>query len=155
MTTKHPPDHLPGPTIPEIQADAHRRQLKIMLFSAQKSAALAVWLVAVPCFFLFGVAMKHYFHYDVGLLTIMQELVSSMDRSSGFPLSILLFVGLPIVVIVTNFLSIIHVALDSIHHDLVVSIKLRWQNIALTFLAFCLLGIFMLYGLIETLHHTL
>lgn len=155
MTMEPPLDSLPGLTVPEIQADTHRRQLKIMLFSAQKSAALAVWLVAVPCFFLFGVAMKHYFHYDVGLLTIMEEFVSSMDRSSGFPISVLLFVGLPLVVIVINLLSVVHVALDTAQGELVVSIKLRWQNIALTFLAFCLLGIFMLYGLIETIHHPL
>ena len=155
MNTKTPPGAISGLKIPEVDAQAHRQQLKIALLSAHKTAALTVWLVAAPCFFLFAVAMKHYFHYDLGVFTIIEEFVASVDRTSGFPLSGLLLVGLPLFAVAINLLSILHVTLEPAQREMVVTIKLRWKNIALLMLCLLLVGIFMLYGLIENIHHSL
>jgi hypothetical protein len=54
-----------------------------------------------------------------------------------------------------NLLSILHVAIEPAHKELVVTIKLRWVNILLAGLTLGIVGIFMLYALIENIRHTL
>jgi hypothetical protein len=155
MNTESSPGSIPGLKVPEVNAEAHRQQLKITLFNAHKSAALTVWLVAVPCFFLFAVAMKHHFHYNLGVFAIIEEFVASIDQTCGFPLSVLLLVGLPLSAIAINLLSILHVRLEPAQREMVVTIKLRWKNIALLLLCLFLVGTFLLYGLVDNIHHSL
>jgi hypothetical protein len=107
------PPPVEGLEIPEVKTEEHKRQLKLTLFEAKKSAALTVWLVAVPCFFLFAVFMKHYFRYDMHIMTIMEEFVSSIDKASGFPMSAVLLAGFPLIAIAVNTLAILHVTFDS------------------------------------------
>jgi hypothetical protein len=147
-------DGIPGLRVPEVNAESHREQLKITLFNSRKSAALTVWLVAVPCFFLFAVTMKHYFRYDLGIFTIIEEFVSSIDRDAHFPLSAVLLVGFPLIGLAINLLSILHVAIEPARKEMVITMKLRWVNILLSVLTLAIVSVFMIYALIENIHHS-
>ena len=139
---------------PEARPEIHKQQLKLMLFSAKKSAALGIWLVAVPCFFLFAVVMKHFFRIDLHIFTIVEEFIASIDRTSGVPfLGPLLLVGLPLVTVAVNALAIIHVDLDRERKELVATLRLRWLNLSLIVLSLSLVGIFLLYAIVENIHH--
>ena len=139
---------------PDVKPEMHKQQLKLMLFNAKKSAALGVWLIAVPCFFFFSVVMKHLFHVDLHVFTIMEEFIASVDRTSGIPfLSPVLVVGLPLLTIAVNALAIIHVDLDRERSELVATLKLQWLNIVLIVLSLSLVGIFLLYAITENIHH--
>jgi hypothetical protein len=150
-------DFFPGEPdlkIPEVRAGAHKQQLKLTLLDAQKSAALTVWLAAVPCFFLFAVLMKHAFRYDLGVFTIIEEFVASIDRSSGIPfLSVLLLAGLPLLAVAINLLSLLHVAIDRPRKEVIISVKIRWLNIFLLVLNLGIVGVFLAYGLVENIRH--
>jgi len=154
MSTKENPPVIPGLKIPEFRAEKHREQLKLTLFNAKKSAAMTVWLVAIPCFFLFAVFMKQYFHYDLSLFGNIEEFIASIDRSSPIPmLSVILLVGLPLVGLAINTLSILHLEINRERKELIGTIKWRWINVAFILLCAGLLGIFMLYSIVENIRH--
>jgi lantibiotic transport system permease protein len=154
MNTEKTPPELPELKIPEVKGEAHRRQLKLMLFDAKKSAALTVWLVAVPCFFLFAVFMKYSLRVDLRIFTIIEEFMASIDKSSGVPMmSALLLVGLPLVAVAVNVLSLLHITIDHEQNELVATIKLRWLNITLTIVCLGVIGIFLAYAILENIHH--
>jgi len=140
--------------VPDLNPESHKRQLKLTLFDARKSAALAVWLVAVPCFFLFAVFMKHYLMVDLHIFTIIEESIASLDKTIPM-LSPILLVGFPLIAILVNALAILHVAFDRDRREIIATVKVRWINLACILLGLTLIGIFISYVIIENTHHYL
>ena len=141
--------------IPETDNVTAPDKLKITLFSAKKTAALGVWLIAIPAYFLFCVFMKYYFHYDLHLFDIVIEMIASLDKKPGFHfLSPLLLVGLPLICVVLNLLAIIHFNYDELKKELLVSIKIKWLNIFLIFISLAMAAVFLLYAIIENANHS-
>jgi hypothetical protein len=140
--------------VPDVTPESHKRQLKLTLFDARKSAALAVWLVAAPCFFLIVVFMKHYFMIDLHIFTIIEEFIASIDKTIPM-LSPLLLVGFPLVAVLINALAILHVAFDRERRELIATVRVRWLNLAFILLGLTLIGIFISYVIIENIHHYL
>ncbi|MBM2845268.1 MAG: hypothetical protein HW407_580 [Bacteroidetes bacterium] len=153
--------------VPDVTPESHKRQLKLTLFDARKSAALAVWLVAVPCFFLFAVFMKHYFMIDLHIFTIIEESIASIDKTIPM-LSPILLVGFPLIAVLINALAILHVSIDRerreviLHvsidrerREVIATVKVRWINLACILLGLTLIGIFISYVIIENIHHYL
>jgi hypothetical protein len=91
----------------------------------------------------------------LGVFTIIEEFVASIDRACSFPMSVLLLVGLPLLGILVNLLSILHARVEPGQRELVVTFKLQWKNIALLILSLGLVGIYLLYSLIENIHHSI
>ncbi len=95
---------------PEVAAPQHQQHLRMTLLNTRKTAALSVWLVAVPCFFLFCVAMKTYFGLNAHILDTFAELFQSLDRSpQGWWLNPLLFFVLPLLTVALNLLALLHI----------------------------------------------
>lgn len=140
--------------VPDVTPESHKRQLKLTLFDARKSAALAVWLVAAPCFFLFAVFMKHYFMIDLHIFTIIEEFIASIDKTIPM-LSPLLLVGFPVIAVLINALAILHVSVDRERKEVIATVKLRWMNLAFILLSLGLIGIFLSYVIVENIHHYL
>ena len=140
--------------VPDVTPESHKRQLKLTLFDARKSAALAVWLVAVPCFFLFAVFMKHYFMIDLHIFTIIEESIASIDKTIPM-LSPILLVGFPLIAVLINALAILHVSIDRERREVIATVKVRWINLACILLGLTLIGIFISYVVIENIHHYL
>ena len=141
--------------VSDVKAEEHKRQLKLTLFDAKKSAALAVWLVAVPCFFLLAVFMKYFFRLDLHIFTIVEEFAASIDRTFHFPASVILLVGFPLAAVAINMLSILHVAIDRDRRELLTTIKLKWINIAFVLLGVGIVGIFLVYAIVENVRPSL
>lgn len=124
--------------------------VKIMLLQAKKSAAVGVWLVAVPLFFLFCITMKYFFMIHLHFADVFEEVVSSLDKSVGTKwISPLLFVGFPLIGILLNLLAIMHFEFNKIKKYLVVTIKIKWFNIFILLLSGGVVCIFFLYVITE------
>ncbi|MBI1768912.1 MAG: hypothetical protein HY015_09610 [Bacteroidetes bacterium] len=139
---------------PEVKSVPPPMEIKLAIVNSQRSAALGIWFIVVPCYFLFCVFMKYYFHFNLGLFDTFIELMASLDKTPGMKfISPILLVGLPLAGIVLNVLAICHFSFDSTDKTLKISIKLRWLNIAILILSLALVGIFMGYAFVENIHH--
>lgn len=128
--------------------------MKLALVNAQRSATLGIWFVAVPCYFLFCVFMKYYFHVNLGLFDTMVDMMADLDKNPVMKwFSPILLVGLPLVGVALNGVAVCHFSLIPSEKILQVSIKLRWLNIVVLLLSLGLVCIFIGYVIIENIHH--
>jgi hypothetical protein len=125
--------------VPEIDPGKHPKMVKMAIMNAERSAALGVWLIVVPCYFLFCVCMYYFFHLKLNWFESMFNLMASLDKNPYLRfLSPILLVILPIVNIIINALSIMHVQYTKMGPE---QGKLREFNITslaivLTFIAY-------------------
>ena len=135
---------------PDVQAEASRRQIKLALMSAKKSAAWGVWLLIVPVFFLTCVVVKELFHWKIGIADRFIEWMAGLGKETVTEwVSPVLFVLLPALCVVANLLAIMHFVYDKATKELIVTIKLKWLNLLLALLGLAILGIVLLYGISE------
>ena len=135
--------------VPEVNTTAPV-ELKLTILNAQRSAAIGIWFVVVPCFFLTCVVMKYFFHINLGLLDTFEEMIVAIDRNPGtWWVQPVLLIGLPIVSIILNALAITHFQWQPGTKSLLVTIKIRWMNILILAISLSIVMIFFLYLLTE------
>ncbi len=139
---------------PDFAVTDSNKKLKLAIVNSKKSAAMGVWLIVVPCYFLFMVFMKYYFNINLHVIDIFEEFIASLDKSplTKF-ITPLFFVGLPIVCIIINLLSIMFFDYDKEQKQINVSIKLKLLNILLVIISLAVVSIFALYLITENLYH--
>src|ERR1700761_5480055 len=92
--------------VPVIDPKDHPAKIKMAIMNAERSAALGVWLVTVPCYFLFCVFMYYFFHVHISWFGAMFELVAGLDKNPSTKyMSPLLLIGLPFVCLIINSLA--------------------------------------------------
>ncbi len=139
---------------PDVSSISHYKELKLMIVGAKKSAAIGFWFIVIPVYFLFCVFMKYYFHINLHLFDIMIEMLSDLDKTPGMKfISPILLIGLPLATIVLNALSILHFQYEKSWKEIKITIRLRWINIIIIAISTALVCIFMLYVIVENVHH--
>jgi hypothetical protein len=146
--------------VPDINP-AHHRTVKMAILSAEKSAALGVWLIVVPCYFLLCVIMYYYFHPHANWFSSMFALIVSLDKNPYLDfLAPIVMVILPIVCIVINALAIIHIGVERIDPDRVkvkeftVTVKFRLWNIVLILVSMAILLAFVAFSMTQNISIT-
>jgi hypothetical protein len=130
------------------------REVKMAIISAKRSATMGIWFTAIPCYFLFCVFMKYYFHINLGLFDAMTGLMLDLEKNQAMKwLSPIMLIGLPLVGVALNCLSICHFSLQPEEKLIQISIKLRWLNILVLVLSLGLVFLFVGYMIIENVHH--
>jgi hypothetical protein len=144
--------------VPDVDVSAHQKAVKIAIMNAERSAVLGVWLIIIPCYFLFCVCMYYYFHVRTNFFEATFTLVSDLDKSSKTKfLSPLLLVGLPIVSIVVNALAITHVTLPRVGpntkmiKEFSLTVKVKLWNILLIIISLLIVSIFLAYAIVENI----
>jgi hypothetical protein len=139
---------------PNFESKEPGRNLRLAIIGSKKSAAMGVWFLVVPCYFLLMMLMKYYFNVNLHIIDIFEEFVASMDRASGTKfITPLFFVGLPVAGIVLNLLSIMFFEYDKEKKQINISVKLKPLNILLVILSLAVVSVFMLYLITENIHH--
>lgn len=136
---------------PEVNADASRRQVKLAVMNARKSAAWGVWFLVIPILFFACVAIKELFHWQWGVSDNFINWMARLDRSASTGwLTPVLLVLLPAAGAIVNLLAIMHFVYDKVTNELVVTIKMKWFNIVLAIISIAIVGMVILYGIVET-----
>jgi hypothetical protein len=144
--------------VPDIDPQEHSKRIKMAIMNAERSAALGVWLIVVPCYFLLCVFMYYYFHIHTGWFGAMFTLMASLEKNPyiDFLGPLLLFV-LPIVCIIINALAITHVQVQkpepgkSKVREFTFTIKLKLWNILLILISVAIVCIFISYVMTENI----
>ena len=142
--------------IPEVNPQEHPQLVKMAIMNAGRSAALGVWLIVVPCYFLFCVFMYYFSHIRVGTswFAAMFTLMSSLDKTRYIDfLGPIIMVLLPIVCIIINALAITHadVQKEGMVRQFSITIKIKIWNILLILLSLVIVGIFIAYVMTENI----
>jgi hypothetical protein len=144
--------------VPDVNPSQHQDTVKMAIMNASRSAALGVWLIAVPCYFLLCVFMFYFFHARMGWFAAMFSLLSGLAKIPfiDFLGPIVLFV-LPIVCIIINVLSILHVQVKNIDperrkvKELNITIKVKLWNIVLILISLAIVFVFISYVMTESI----
>ncbi|HVW95592.1 MAG TPA: hypothetical protein VHA56_06465 [Mucilaginibacter sp.] len=143
--------------VPEINPREHPKMVKMAILNADRSAALGVWLIILPCYFLCCVCMYYFFNAKAGWFGSMFALVTNLDKTRGLDLlAPFIFLIMPVVCIIINMLAIIHVGYRKIDPDnnrvreLNVTIKIKFWNIALILLSVAVLLAFLGFAMTES-----
>jgi hypothetical protein len=144
--------------VPDVNPSQHQNTVKMAIMNASRSAALGVWLIAVPCYFLLCVFMFYFFHARMGWFAAMFSLMSGLAKVPfiDFLGPVVLFV-LPIVCIIINVLSILHVGVKNIDPDrrkvkeVSITIKVKLWNIVLILISLAIVFVFISYVMTESI----
>jgi hypothetical protein len=141
--------------VPDVDTAPHQQKVKMTIMNAERSAALGVWLIVVPSYFLFCVFMYYYFHRYMSWFGAMFTLVVSLDKNPyiDFLAPIVLFV-LPIVAIIINALAITHVSHQKTTtkvNELNITIKLKLLNLLLIIISLVIIAIFIGFSMTESI----
>jgi len=146
--------------VPDINPTEHPKMVKMAILNAERSAALGLWLIVVPCYFLFCVFMYYFSHIRVGTswFAAMFKLMESLEKTPGIAfLGPIILVVLPIICIIINALAITHVKVEQIdpqrskRKEFNFTIKLKLLNILLILLSLAILLIFIAYVMTENI----
>jgi len=143
-------ENLQKPEVSEASVDASRRQIKLMVLSAKKTAAWGIWLIVVPVFFFVCITIKEFLQWDWGLANGFIEWMARIDKqgATGW-LTPVLLVLLPAICALINLLAIMHFVYDKISRALIVTIRINWINIILAIVSIGIIGIVFIYGVSE------
>ena len=144
--------------VPEVNPTGHPDKVKMAIMNAERSAALGVWLVAVPCYFLACVFMYYFFNRQVSWFGAMFKLAEGLDKTPGIDfMAPIVLVILPIVCIIINALAITHVRYENNAggkagaKEFVISIKLKTWNIMLILVSIAIVFAFVAYTMTENI----
>ena len=136
---------------PDVNADVSRRQIKLTIMNAKRSATWGLWFIAIPVFFLASVTLKYLFHWTWGVSDNLIEWMANIDQHTATAwITPVLFILLPAICAWANFLAVMHFTYDKTAKELLLTIKLKWLNIALALVSVAIIGVILLYGLMET-----
>lgn len=144
--------------LPKIEPPANQDVIKMTIMNAERSAALGVWLVVVPCYFLFCVFMYYYFHRSISWFGAMVALMSGLNKNPYIDfMAPIVLVVLPIACIIINALSITHIGFQKIdvHRKKVsefnISVRLKFWNILLILISIAVVCIFIAFVTTESI----
>lgn len=141
--------------VPQFDNLRHPEALKPAILDARRSAAIGVWLVLTPTFFLACVAMKYWIGWNLGLLQNFEQFWTVLDHDRlGFWLQPLVLVVAPATAVVFNLLAILHVQFDAERKELNINVKLRWLNLLLAAIGLAVLAVFTLYLIGDYFHES-
>jgi|GEM_PF-3515644 len=138
---------------PEPTAPALKRELKLALLGARASSRLGLALVALPALFVFGVIVRYGFGLPVPGFDALERLVGWMEHQPYLPLlSPLVVAGAPLLALALNLLAILHVEWNRPRHELVLTLRPRWANLAVCALSSLVLAMVFVHLVAERPH---
>src|SRR5262245_16633297 len=126
--------------VPRPEQLKHPQELKMPLLSYKKSSRAGLWLLVVPLTFVLIVFLKYRIGVGSPILNHVEHFfVAIADHTVLTYLIPVIFVGLPLLGMVVNFLAICHFKSDKETRELHVTIKYRPLNILVFLLSFAVL----------------
>ena len=131
--------------VPHPENMMHRGDFKIPLLSYKKSSRAGLWLLIVPFTVGLTIFLKAELNIQSGYLNFVQRFFAEIDNNNVLTYLIpIIFIGLPLLAMILNFLAVCHFQRNRKMKELIVTIKYRPLNIAICLFSFALLVYFLL-----------
>jgi lantibiotic transport system permease protein len=143
--------------VPDISPE-HPEKVKMAIMNADRSAALGVWLIVLPSYFLFCVFMYYFFHLGAGWFGSMFKMMEGLEKTPYIDfLGPIILVVLPIICIIINALAITHVQVkkqspgQKSGREFSITIKIKLWNILLILASLAIVFAFIAYAMTENI----
>ena len=131
--------------MPEPENIMSHSEMKIPLLSFKRSSRAGLWLLVVPIVFALTVFLKTELGINAAYLNFIQRFFAAINNNKVLTYLIpVIFVGLPLLAMIINFLAICHFQRNRKLKELIVTIKYRPLNIAIFLFSFAILIFFLL-----------
>ena len=131
--------------MPEPENIMNSGDLKIPLLSFKRSSRAGLWLLIVPVIVAVTIFLKTELQINSGYFNFIQKFFAAIDNNSFLTYLIpVIFIGLPLLAMILNFLAICHFQQNKKMKELIVTIKYRPLNIAIFLFSFAVLIFFLL-----------
>ena len=135
---------------PGVNPEASRKQIKLAILNAKRSAAWGIWFLVIPVIFFVCIAIKEFLGWNWGFAEHFLDGMADLDKTTGFPIiTIVLFIVLPGIGAIVNLLAIMHFVYDRLTKELIITIKLKWLNMILGAISTAIIGVILLYAISE------
>ena len=139
---------------PEASGDDYKKQFKLILLNTRKSAWIGLSILQISFIFVFLNLMKYEFNTPIGFMTGFLNFFSWLsDHPILWFLGPLILLGAPIIAFIINLLSVLHFYYDRKSHELVFTLKLKFWNLLILVGTSIVLGVMMLYLIMENMGH--
>lgn len=141
---------------PSIEVINHSKEFRLTLLNTKKSALVGILLLILPFLFILGVIFKHYLRLDFEILTSVYTWIGAIDHKYGDG-SILnwiirfLLLGGPLLAILINLISVMHIRFEKSRKEIIISLKMKWLNWIIIAACSMIFTIFFLYLIMENL----
>lgn len=131
--------------LPQPEKIVHTGDLKIPLLSYKRSSKAGLWLLVLPLTFAIAVVLRTELGISSGYINFLHKLFAAIDNNNVLTYLIpVIFIGLPLLAMILNFLAICHFQRNRKMKELLITIKYRPLNIAIFLFSFALLIFFLL-----------
>jgi hypothetical protein len=145
MKTEDVENMLKNIQVPEPGNVMLQKELKIPLLRYKKSSRAGLWLLLVPMVVAIATILKSEAGIQSKYIAFVREIFAAINDNVLLTYLIpLIFIGLPLVAMVINFLAICHFKNDVKSKELIITIKRRPLNIVLFLVSLGVLIFFLL-----------
>ena len=131
--------------IPEPENIMSHGDLKIPLLSFKRSSRAGLWLLIVPVIVAVTIFLKAELGIRSGYLNFINKFFAAIDNNNVLTYLIpVIFIGLPLLAMILNFLAICHFQQNKKMKELLITIKYRPLNIGIFLFSFAILIFFLL-----------
>jgi hypothetical protein len=93
-------------------------------------------------------------NFDFKIFNTLEDVMAEGNKSVWLIwISPMLLVGLPLIGVILNFLAITHFYWNKLRKELLITIKYRLANIILLIISAGVASVFVLYVIVENIHH--
>lgn len=131
--------------LPQPGKIPHQKELKIPLLNYKKSSRTGLWLLLVPAVVACTIVLKYELGISTPVVNGIQSIFKFIDSNVVLTyLMPLIFLGLPVLAMVVNFLAFCHYTFDEEKKELLITLKYRPFNIAIFLFALSMMVYFLL-----------
>jgi len=143
---------------PKLDVHAHQDEFRLTLLNTKRSSMAGIILLILPFIFISGVVFNHYLGIQIPIIGNMYEWITDLDREYGdhsalnWSVRLLLLFG-PLIAGAVNLMAITHIRWEKVQKELIISFKMRWQNLLIIGICFFIFSIFFTYLTFANLGH--
>jgi hypothetical protein len=144
-------DKLKTPGVDQLR---HQQFLKVTLLNAKRSSRIGIAIIIIPCLFIMGQFLRHWFGISFKPVQGMEAWMSKLDDIPTlkwvFPF---ILIGLPLISVAINALSVLHFYLDRSRKEMLITVKWKPLNLLVLFVSILILAALAMYAIRENVYH--
>ena len=143
-------EQLESLNVPTMASASHQKHFKVYLLNTRRSAFLGLLLLVLPFFFVLSNVLEYVLRINPGIIRRIPDLFVYFDQTAGlWFLGPLLLLGGPVIAVLLNLLSVLHLHYDKSSRELTMTLRLKWINIAIVLVCTFVVSILLLYLIVE------
>ena len=135
---------------PAMESNTYANRFRTYLLNTRRSAILGLLLLVLPFLFVLGNLIEYVLKLNAGIIRKVIDLFIFFDQYPGlWFLGPLLLMGGPLLAVLLNLFSILHVHYEKKSNEVIFSLKVKWLNIMVLLVCVLIVGTLFLYLVVE------